>query len=229
MTPRRVVKLVDLSIPVDADTPIYPGDPEPRFCLAHTIANHGFNVSRMEMSSHCGTHCDAPFHFLEDGARIDELPLEMFVGCGVVIDVRRLEAHETIEQQILEPYGHKLGPGAIAMLQTGWSARLDTATYFDHPFLSEAACRWLLDRGVRTIGIDAMNIDETTDGPIDRAAFPCHREICAAGGVIIENLANLDAIDFEDPLISVLPLRYVGGDGAPARAVAMQLAGPAQG
>jgi kynurenine formamidase len=223
VTLQGICKLVDLSIPIDRDTPVYPGDPEPRFCLAHTIANHGFNVSRMEMASHCGTHCDAPFHFVEDGARIDELPLEMFIGRGVVIDVRGLGPHQPIELQALEPYRHTLRPGVIAMLYTGWSARLNTNTYFDHPYLSEAACRWLLDHGVRTIGIDAMNIDETTDAAIDRAAFPCHREICTAGGVIIENLANLDAIDFEDPLISVLPLRFIGGDGAPARAVAIQL------
>ena len=76
---------------------------------------------------------------------------------------------------------------------------------------------------MRTIGIDAMNIDETTSDPIDRAAFPCHREISAAGGVIIENLTNLMAIDFDAPVVSVLPLRFAGGDGAPARAVALEL------
>jgi kynurenine formamidase len=219
-----VRRIVDLSIPVDEQTPVYPGDPLPRFCLAHTIANHGFNVSRMEMSSHCGTHCDAPFHFLADGARIDEVPLERFIGPAVVIDVRRRAGHTPIETDALTAYDDRLGPGAIAILHTGWSERLGTDTYFDHPFLSEPACSWLLERGVRTIGIDAMNIDETTSAPIDRAAFPCHREISAAGGVIIENLTNLSAIDFEEPVVSVLPLRFIGGDGAPARAVALDLA-----
>jgi kynurenine formamidase len=160
---------------------------------------------------------------VEDGLKIDELPLEMFVGRGVVIDVRGHEPHQAVELPALERYRHKLGPGVIAMLHTGWSTRLNTDTYFDHPYLSESACQWLLEQGVRAIGIDAMNIDETTDTAIDRTAFPCHRQICTAGGVIIENLANLEAIHFEDPLISVLPLRFVGGDGAPARAVAVQL------
>lgn len=224
MIQQAIRKLVDLSMPLAQDTPVYPGDPRPRFCLAHTIANHGFNVSRMEMASHCGTHCDAPFHFVQDGPRIDELPLDMFVGRGVVIDARGLEPNQPIEPRALEPYRPKLGPGVIAMLHTGWSARLNTHLYFEHPYLSQAACRLLLDTGVRTIGIDAINIDETTGAPIDRAAFPCHREICTAEGVIVENLANLEAIDFDDPLISVLPLRFADGDGAPARAVAMHLA-----
>jgi kynurenine formamidase len=219
----RIRKIVDLSIPVQTDTPVYPGDPMPQFCLAHTIASHGFNVSGMEMSSHCGTHCDAPYHFLEDGARIDELPLERFIGRGVIVDARGLEPHSPIDVEALTPHAAAIGPNTIALLHTGWSGRLGNDTYFDHPYLSERACMWLLERGVRTIGIDAMNIDETTDGPIDRAAFPCHREICAAGGVIIENLANLAAVDFHDPLISVLPVRFTGGDAAPARAVAIEL------
>jgi kynurenine formamidase len=219
----RVRRIVDLSIPVDVSTPVYPSDPVPRFCLAHTVANHGFNVSRMEMASHCGTHCDAPFHFVEDGAKIDELPLERFVGPAMVMDVRGLEAHGRIEREQLAGYGDGLAPDVIAILHTGWSERVGTDTYFDHPFLAEEACAWLLERGVRTIGIDAMNIDETTAGPIDRGAFPCHRDICGAGGVIIENLSNLAAIDFAEPVISVLPLRYVGGDAGPARAVAMEI------
>jgi kynurenine formamidase len=219
----RIARIVDLSIPVDDSTPVYPGDPVPRFCLAHTVANHGFNVSRMEMASHCGTHCDAPFHFLEPGAKIDELPLERFVGPAVVMDVRGLDAHGRIEREALLPYESRLDSEVIAILHTGWSERLGTDTYFDHPFLTEDACDWLLMRGVRTIGIDAMNIDETTAAPIDRAAFPCHRDICGAGGVIVENLSNLEAIDFDHPVVSVLPLRYVGGDGAPARAVAMEM------
>jgi len=213
-------EIVDLSVPIDDRVPTYPGDPVPRFCAAHTIANHGFNIARMEMGSHCGTHCDAPYHFVEDGARIDELPLDMFVGTGVVIDVRGRGRRITTDD--LGPRLDAVGPGTIVLLQTGWSTHLYEDDYFDHPFLTAEACEALLARGARTIGIDAMNIDETADRPIDRADFPCHRLICEAGGVIVENLTNLDAITFEDPVISVLPLRFAGGDAAPARAVAFR-------
>ena len=78
------MRIVDLSIPIDATTPFYPGDPEPRVCVATTIARDGFNVSRLELGSHSGTHCDAPRHFLEDGLTLDQLPLERFVGAGVI-------------------------------------------------------------------------------------------------------------------------------------------------
>ena len=80
------------------------------------------------------------------------------------------------------------------------------------------ACRALLDRGVRTIGLDTPSIDETPS-----ATYPCHHMIAAAGGVIVENLTNLAAVDFPDPFLSVLPLRLTGADGAPVRAVALDL------
>jgi kynurenine formamidase len=98
----------------------------------------------------------------------------------------------------------------------------ESDTYFIHPYLDGDACARLLALGVRTIGIDAINIDETPAGDLDLERFRCHAQISAAGGVIVENLAGLDAIDFPAPLISVLPLRLAGGDGAPARAVAIE-------
>lgn len=210
-------------MPIDDRTPYYPGDPRPVVCPATTIAREGVNVSRLDIGSHTGTHCDAPYHFLEDGLRLDELPLERFVGPGVVIDCTRVGPRTPLTTNLLEPYGEQLGPGVIVLLHTGWDVRSTPETIFDHPFLDAAACSALLDRGVRTIGIDAINIDETPAGPIDRSRFPCHEAISRAGGVIIENLVGLRGVDFADPLISVLPLSVPGADGAPARAVAMEL------
>ncbi|MEA2383473.1 MAG: hypothetical protein QOH72_3444 [Solirubrobacteraceae bacterium] len=215
-------RIIDLSMALDARTPFYPGDPEPRVCAATTIAADGFNVSRLELGSHSGTHCDAPSHFLEDGLRLDALPLERFVGPGVVVDATGLAPRTAIGWDLIEPDADRLGPGAIVLLHTAWDAHRESDAYFDHPFLDGDACAELLARGVRTIGIDAINLDETPRGPLDRARFRCHAQISAAGGVIVENLVGLRAVDFADPLISVLPLNVPGGDGAPARAVAIE-------
>jgi kynurenine formamidase len=216
-------RVIDLSMPLDDRTPFYPGDPEPRICAATTIAAGGFNVARLELGSHSGTHCDAPFHFLEDGARLDDLPLERFVGPGVVVDVIGLDPRTAIGWERIAPYADRLAPGAIVLLRTGSDAHRDTGAYFDHPFLDGDACAAILERGVRTIGIDAINLDETPEGPLDRDRFRCHAAISAAGGVIVENLVGLAAVDFPDPFVSVLPLHVPGADGAPTRAVAMQL------
>jgi kynurenine formamidase len=215
-------RVVDLSMPLDARTPFYPGDPEPRICAAQTIAADGFNVARLELGSHSGTHCDAPYHFDPDGARLDELPLERFLGRGVVVDVAGLEPRAAIGWDRIAPHAAGLGPGVIVLLRTGWDAHRTSDAYFAHPYLDGDACARLLDLGVRTIGIDAINLDETPAGALDLARFRCHAQISAAGGVIVENLVGLDAVDFPDPLISVLPLSIPGGDGAPARAVAIE-------
>jgi kynurenine formamidase len=219
----RIRRLVDLSMPLDAATPFYPGDPEPRVCAATTIAREGVNVLHLDIGSHSGTHCDAPYHFLEDGLKLDELPLERFTGPGVVVDCTAVPPRTPITAERLGPAEDAVGAGTIVLLRTGWDERGGDA-WFDHPFLDGDACRSLLDRGVRTIGIDAINLDETPDGPLDRDRFPCHDAISRAGGVIVENLVGLGQIDFARPWISVFPLRVPGADGAPARAVAMELA-----
>jgi kynurenine formamidase len=217
-----VRRVIDLSMPLDERTPAYPGDPPPRFCVATTIAEDGFNVTSLDISSHAGTHCDAPFHFLESGARIDELPFERFVGTGVIVDATGLDPRTAIGWEVVAPYAAALRPGAIVLLHTGWDVHRGTDAYFTHPYLDGEACARILDAGVRTIGIDAINIDETPAGDLDLARFRCHAQISAADGVIVENLAGLGAVDFPDPFVSVLPLRLAGGDGAPARAVAIE-------
>ena len=216
------MRVLDLSIPIDQTTPFYPGDPEPRVCAAATIARDGFNVSRLELGSHSGTHCDAPVHFLEDGLTLDQLPLERFVGPGVLVDATGLAKREPIGWDRIAPRVDAMEPGAIVLLHTGWDQRRRDPSYFAHPFLDGDACARLLSLGVRTIGIDAINIDETPTGELDRATFRCHEAISRAGGVIVENLTNLQALYGVDrPLISVLPLHLPGADGGPARAVAM--------
>ena len=110
------------------------------------------------------------------------------------------------------------------LLHTGWDAHYGTPAYFENPYLDADACRRLLERGVRTNGLDALNLDETPDDQHPGVGFPCHHLIADLGGVIIENLRGLGDIDFADPFISVLPSRLEAADGAPVRAVAVELA-----
>lgn len=215
-------RIVDLSVPLSESTQIYPGDPEPRVAPAATIEADGFNVLSLRMGSQTGTHVDAPYHFRADGARIDELDLSLFAGPGVVVDVTGLPPRGRITWAAIAPSAGRLGPGTIALLHTGWSARYGTPAYFDHPFLDADACRRMLGLGVRTFLLDCPNIDETPDDANPGEGFPVHHLIAAAGGVIGENLRGFELIDFP-PFISCLPLRLAGADGAPVRAVALDL------
>jgi kynurenine formamidase len=221
MDPRYPRRTVDLSVPLDPDLQVYPGDPAVEFRPAATVAGDGYNLLAVRMGSQSGTHCDAPRHFLDSGAPIDEVPLEYFAGPAVLVDVRGLPARSPIGPDRLAPNRERLRPGVLVLLHTGWSRHRGGAGYFAHPYLSAAACRELLERGVRTIGLDAPSIDETPDGTHPGEGYPAHHLIAAAGGVIVENLTGLERIDFPDPFVCVHPLRLTGADGAPARAVAL--------
>ncbi|MGY1600794.1 cyclase family protein [Geodermatophilus sp. SYSU D00815] len=218
-----VRRIVDLSHVVDDDTPVYPGDPVARFTPAATVAADGYNVLHVRMGSQTGTHVDAPYHFLEDGARIDELPLDLFVGPAVVVDVGGKGPRGRIEWADLAPHADRLGPGRVLVLHTGWDRHWGTDAYFAHPFLTGDAAARVVAAGVRTIGIDALSLDETVPGGEPAEGFAAHLHVLGAGGVIVENLRGLDGVRVREPLLSVLPLRFAGADGAPVRAVALEL------
>jgi kynurenine formamidase len=217
--PRRIV---DLSVPLSETTQVHPGDPVPRIRPAAALETDGYNLLSLHIGSQTGTHVDAPYHFRDRGARIDEVDLSLFVGPGVLIDVTGLAPRTRITWESIAPAAPRLQHGVLALLHTGWSSRYGDGAYFDHPFLGAEACRRMLDLGVRTFLLDAPSIDETPDPAHPGEGFPAHRMIAEAGGVIGENLRNLADIDFE-PFVSCLPLRLAGGDGAPARAVAIDL------
>ena len=200
---------------VGADTVVYPGDPAPRLTVHSTIAEHGFNLLDVRIGSQTGTHVDAPYHVRADGPRVDSLDLALCTGPATVLDLRGTPPKTPITADRI---GESLRP--IVLLHTGWARHYGTPAYFDHPFLHPDAVRHLLDRGVRTFCIDAPSIDPTPD-----SSLAAHLLIADAGGVIGENFRNLERVDWPDPFVSCLPLKLADADGAPVRAVAMQLDG----
>ena len=218
--PRRIV---DLSVPLRTGMTVFPGDPDVEISPALVLDPDGVNVLRVHIGSQSGTHVDAPFHVLADGARLDELPLDRFIGPAVVADLRHLDGDVPIGSDALEPVRGSLRPGTVLLLHTGWSRHFgDYPRYRAHPWLTPDAARAVVDSGVRTVGIDALNIDATPED-LARIRFDAHVEILGVDGVIIENLTNLEAVStLRDPIVSVLPLHLLGADGAPVRAVAYE-------
>jgi kynurenine formamidase len=221
--PPRIGRIVDLSRRVDAETQVYPGDPHVRLEPAATLASDGVNVLAAHIGSHSGTHVDAPYHFVEGGPRIDEMDPRLFVGEAVVLDVRGKRPRERITVEDLRPYEGGLSEGVVAVVRTGWEEHYGTSNYYDHPFLDRRAAELLLDAGVKTVAIDALSVDETVLEGEHLEGYPAHHAILGAGGVIAENLANLAAVDFANPVLSLLPIKLGGSDGAPVRAVAMEV------
>jgi kynurenine formamidase len=199
----------------------------------------GWAVENLTVSSHAGTHVDAPYHYgaMSEGKparRIDEVPLEWCFAPGVVIDVRDKPpgALITIEdlQAALQRIEYTLKPRDIVLIHTGADKRWGSKDYFHQPGLGRESTLWLVEQGVRVIGIDAWTLDRpfasmisdfkrTGDG---RLIWPAHfagitREYCQ-----IEKLANLDRIPRPHGFyVSCLPVKIKGASAGWCRAVAL--------
>jgi kynurenine formamidase len=219
--------LVDLSHPVHAGMPIYPGDPAVEITPALTHARDTVQVLRLRLGSHSGTHVDAPFHVRADLPRLDALPLDRFVGPAVLVDARGLAPRTGIGPAHLDPVRPLLGPGVVVLVVTGWSQYWGTAGYDAHPWPTPDLAREVVAAGVRTLGLDAPSVDATPapDAEPESLALPTHLVLATAGCVIAENLTGLEALlDARSAgaaiEVSLLPLPLADADGAPVRAVA---------
>jgi arylformamidase len=204
----RVPKLLDVSVPLAAGIPAYPGNPDFELQPVKRISAGGSsNVSRLIMGTHTGTHVDAPRHFFDDGAGVDALPLDLLLGRSRVVEVTKRGAVGADE---LAAAG--LREDLRVLLKTSNSALWNGEGFHqDYTYLSEGGARYLVDQGVKVIGIDYLSIEQ-----FKKQGAPAHRALLSQGVVIIEglNLAEVEPGMYE---MYCLPLRVVGGDGAPAR------------
>lgn len=206
---------VDLSHTIEPGMPVYPGTDGPQIEVATTVEADGFLEHRLSMFSHTGTHLDAPAHLLADGATLDELPIQTFVGSAFVLDARVGEGGE-IELEALREHAAEIAEADFVLLCTGWDRYWATAEYFGRfPVLSLKAAEWLAGAGPRGVGVDAISVD-----PVDSFELPVHRVLLGAGLIGIENLTGLEALVGRHVEFWCLPLPTKGADGSPVRAVA---------
>jgi len=225
------MKAIDLSHTIHDDIQIYPGDPAPSIRRGLTHEKDYCHVDVLTLGSHTGTHIDAPFHFLKKGKKIDEFPVQRFVGDGVLVDVSAKSDRDLIEPEDIEPYESEIAEGDFVVFRTDRDKYFGTPKYYLHPFLSAEGARLLVRRGVSLVAIDAMNIDPTYCGYMDSDApaknmpeeeeygYPVHDILLSNDILIVENLCNLDRIKHVRGVYSFLPLKLKDSDGSPIRAV----------
>jgi len=196
----------DVSVPIRHDMPIYDGNPGVELERVSSIANGDpANLSKLTMGAHTGTHVDAPLHFIDGAPGAEGILLDALVGPAVVVDATGVEA---LGQAELEGLG--IPEGAERVLLKTRNSELWARTDFTRDFLrlDGSGARFVVERGIRTIGIDYLSIG-------DREA---HRELLGAGVVPVEGL-DLREIEPGPYTLICLPLDVVGSDGGPARAV----------
>jgi arylformamidase len=210
VAPRRVI---DVSVPNGVGQHVYPGDPVPRIESFRQIAKgDAANLSLLHMGSHTGTHVDAPFHFIKDGARLGEVSLDRMVGPCLVADVR---GRRTVDAAALRPL--PIERGDILLCRTDNSAKWAASEFQrDFTYITTDAADLLLERGVRALGWDYLSIEEF--GSPD---FPVHHTLLGAGVFVIEGL-DLGKVAPGRYYLVCLPLKFPDLDGAPARAVLLE-------
>jgi len=206
--------IFDISVSLSPDTPVFPG--QARFnkkTLSSIAKGDRANVSELSMTSHTGTHVDSPSHFIEGGLTIDEVPLQSIVGPARVFE---LDVPEKIDGTELEPL--HIQKGEIVLFKTRnsklWRIRDFSKDYI---FLTKGAARYLAEKEVRAVGVDYI-IPEALDD-LER---PVHHILLGKSIILIEGL-DLDSVPPGQYLLICLPLKIVGGDAAPARAILVEI------
>ena len=214
----KIKKFVDLSWDITEQTPIYPGDPEPKISVATTLESDGYNLSSVYIGTQTGTHVDAPYHFSNEGDTIEKMELDFFFGEAVVIRVTDKKPNEKITMNDVMPYDEKIRKGTIVLFNTNWYKKVGTEEFFKHPYVSLEVAEYLVNKGVRFLCIDTINADQTGG-----TEFPVHDLFAEKRLMIGENWAYFDRIDFDNVFVAAFPLNIVGTDGSPVRAVAMEI------
>jgi arylformamidase len=216
------MSLVDLSYDLAVGMPVVPGHAALEIAVLDTtgraapIGTRAVNLSRLTIGLHCGTHMDAPFHFIESGRTMEQVPLAQCAGPAVLVRLPEHGPRAAITEGDLARYRDALREARKVALSTGWERRWGQPEYFsDHPVITPEAAHYLLECGVHLVGVDFPSVDTPP--------HETHVVLLSAGAVIVENLTNLDAIRGDRFQLIALPLRIVGRDGSPVRAVGMPL------
>lgn len=211
--PRR--RIVDLS------RPLANGVRGVDISTATTIADKGWNSTTLSLYSHCGTHMDAPKHFLGDaGQTIDRQALDVCTGLARVLDLTPISDRELITVERFQAAAGTVRPDDRLLLRTDWHHRLGTDSYRDDlPRISIELAHWLVEQGVSLIGVEAPSVADVNNLT---EVTEVHQTLFRGGIVIVEGLINLDRL--QQPVVEfiALPLRVTDGDGSPVRAIAIE-------
>ena len=210
---------LDLSHVIEDGMTTYPGIPAPHVCdflsreasRSRYAAGTTFQIGRIELVANTGTYLDSPFHRYEDGRDISQLTLAELADLPAI--VLHIEGTRSIDVPALVDL--KVRDRAV-LVHTGWAQHWRTERYgTGHPYLTAAAAAWLKDEGVRLVGIDSLNIDDTTSGE-----RPVHTTLLGAGIPIVEHLRGLEQLPDAGFTFSAVPPAVRGMGSFPVRAFA---------
>ena len=215
-------KSYDLTQAIGKDIPVYPGDPQPDFMPSSTITRDNYNVTRIILGSHSGTHVDAQSHFIMNGNSIDREPISKFVGESIVIDLsKKHNIGEGVTCSDLEAYSNVINNNDILLLYTGTSEfwMKDQNIKYDFTYIEPSAAQWIVDHHIKCVGVDTFSVEKY--GSKEGSS---HKILLSNSVGIIENLnSNLKNIIGKRVFLVCLPLLLEGVDGSPTRTIAFDV------
>ena len=222
-----MARVIDLSLPIGKHWRWFGGS----FLVRNHEEGDNFRHTVFTTSVHAFTHVDAPGHFVKGAATIEAVPLNWYCGEAAVVDVTQVGAEQPVTAAELDRQGGHVRAGDIAVLRTDWPRRSDYRTldfWAKAPYTSADACDWLAERGVKSVGADFPGDFvlrcEVADRRrrIAKEENTTHQLLLARGIGLIEYLVNLDQLTRPRVMLYALPLKIVGADGSPVRAIAVE-------
>lgn len=217
----QIVKTLDLSHDIFSNCPGYMPYVMASVKYEKIHPKDGYTAERIDCNSHTATHLDAPYHVFNNGISIDQMPVDLFMGEAVPINLGNMPARGAIGVEHLKAYEDIIKKGDIVLLCTGFAQKRGwNSDYVDNwPYLTEEGAKWLLDKGIKGIGTDALSISGNRPGE----GSGTHGILLGANIWILEEMNfNDELFEFEKWFVISLPLKLQGFGGSPTRTVAVQ-------
>jgi len=209
--------ILDLTREVRNDTKVFPGSPLPKFITWTKMDVHNYDSEVIFMSTHTGTHMDAPSHFASNASTIDKISIGRFISNAILIKLKK-GSNQLITADEIKASNVSIMQGDTIVLSTLWENEIDKDYFFSHsPGLAEDAAKYLIDKKVNAVCIDSPSIDRGSE-----SSFAVHKLLLSNEILIVENLCNLDKLNCQYFTLIMTPLKLSGASGSPIRAIAVE-------
>ena len=205
---------------VDLTLPLASGERGIKIEQIRRLETDGWNATTLNLYSHCGTHMDAPVHFGVNTDSIDTLGVDKLISPAWVVDVRPIAPRALIEVKHIGVLVERLEAGDGLLICTGWSEYYGQERYRNElPRISEELAHWCVEKKVRILGVEPPSVADINNS---QELTTVHRILFEGSVIVVEGLANLAALTKPKVTFIALPLKITGGDGSPARAIAVE-------
>ena len=209
--------ILDLTREVRNDTKVFPGSPLPKFITWTKMDVHNYDSEVIFMSTHTGTHMDAPSHFASNASTIDKISVGRFISNAILIKLKK-GSNQLITADEIKASNVSIKQGDTIVLSTLWENEIDKDYFFSHsPGLAEDAAKYLIDKKVNAVCIDSPSIDRGSE-----SSFAVHKLLLSNEILIVENLCNLYKLNCQYFTLIMTPLKLSGASGSPIRAIAVE-------